>query len=162
MARIKWDASGGNNLNGFQPGDNLFSNDDKSMPTDSDFSGHREYSDVSRSSDYTARTNESPNVEKNPTDKTLKDVDDMANLETRKREFSRREETSNVQKSNTAAWREQSDSDRRPDEDTDPFEPDPEDPNFLVKTRRSKIKGHFGSGQYDNYPNRGTYEGEIS
>ena len=51
----------------------------------------------------------------------------------------------------------------RPLEDTDAFEPDPTDADFLAQKRRSKSKGHFGGeGQYDNMPNRGVHEGEIS
>lgn len=48
----------------------------------------------------------------------------------------------------------------RPLEETDSFEPDPTSPSYIK--RRSKIKGHYGDGQYDNMPNRGVHEGEIS
>jgi hypothetical protein len=67
----------------------------------------------------------------------------MTDPKARKREFSRREETSNVQKSNKDNFFVKSDVENQPDEETDAFEPDPTDPNFLVKNRRSKAKGHF-------------------
>jgi hypothetical protein len=165
MGRVKWDASGGNNLTGMSPFDNpvAYAKDDA---TDSHFGGQRRKGlpeSLGDPKDYTKRTTVRVTAKKeNPVDESIKDVDDMTDAFQRKREFSRREETSNVQKSNTAEWREQSDSDRRPPEETDPFEPDPSDPNFLIKNRRSKLKGHIGSGQYDNMPNRGMYEGEIS
>ena len=161
MARVKWDASGGNGLNGMSPLDHPIG-DSKSDMQDNRFGGHREYSQVGNAKDYTARSTEAPNKKENPVDDSIRDIDDMTDSYQRKREFSYQEEVSNIQKGNTAEWREQSDSDRRPPEETDPFEPDPSDPNFKIKLRRSKVKGHFGSGQYDNMPNRGTYEGEIS
>jgi hypothetical protein len=50
----------------------------------------------------------------------------------------------------------ESDTANRPLEDTDvTIVPD-------NKHRRSKLKNQFGSGQYDNNPNRGEGEGEIS
>jgi len=134
--------------------------DNKSDMTDCRFGGIREHSDVADTKDYTKRTGGAPNKEENPVDEVAKDVDEMTESEARKREFSRREETSNVQKNNEADWQVKSDSDNQPLENTDAFEPDPSDPNFLMKTRRSKLKGHFGDGQYDNP--HGAYEGEIS
>jgi hypothetical protein len=151
---IKWNASGGTGT--FSPGDNPLSSD-QSAPTDAKFGGHREYSDTAKAQDYTSRTGKAPNVKKNPVDDTIKDIDDMTDPNQRKREFSRREETSNVQASNEAGFITKTDADHRPPEDTDAIEPE----NDPAKRPRSKVKGHFGSGQYDNMPNRG-YEGEIS
>ena len=122
---------------------------------DSKFGGHREVSDVADDKDYTHRTGRAPNRKENPVDDTSKDIDEMTEAEARKREFSRREETSNVQKSNEADFITKTDSDNQPLEDTGAFEPDPTDPNFLAKTRGSKNKYHFGEVQYDNNPNRG-------
>ena len=140
------------------PNDSPLQNN-KSEPTASNYGGHREYSQVANSKDYTNRTTENPTKKENPVDDTTRDIDDMTDDKARKREFSRREETSNVQKSNEFNIS-KSDSDKRPPEDTDPFIPDPDDPNFLIKMRRSKLKGHFGDGQYDNP--HGAYEGEVS
>lgn len=133
-------------MNFLGPCDNQL-NDNQSDTRDGRFGGNREYSQTAHSKDYTARTGNAPNKKENPED-TTKDIDDMANSEARKREFSRREETSNTQKSNEAGWATHSDSDRRPAEDED-------------RNRGSKLRDHFGEGQYDNMPNRG-YEGEIS
>ncbi len=144
--------------------------DDKSSMTDAKFGGHREVSDVAHAKDYTKRTGNAPNLKKNPVDETDKDVDDMSDVNdnfvdpatqrAKKREFSRRDETSDVQQSNEGIAV-QSDPDNRPrmDEGSDITQvPETSD----VKTRRSKLKGHFGEGQYDNMPNRGSYEGENS
>jgi hypothetical protein len=137
--------------------------ENKSDMVDGNFGGNREVTDdLATSQDYKRPRGGAPNRKENPVDDTTKDIDDMTDLKARKREFSRREETSNVQKSNKDNFFVKSDVENQPDEETDAFEPDPTDPNFLIKNRRSKSKGHFGSGQYDNMPNRGNYEGEIS
>jgi hypothetical protein len=154
MGRVTWNASGGTGT--FSPGDSPLSKD-QSAPTDARFGGHREVSAVGKDQDYTSRTGSASNRKENPVDDTIKDIDDMTDPNQRKREFSRREETSNVQASNEAGFITKTDSDNRPLEDTDAFEPD----GSSIKLRRSKIKGHFGNGQYDNNPNRGVYEGEI-
>lgn len=123
---------------------------DKSSITDTRFGGQRQViakSGVS-STDYTKRSGVS-NEKKNPVDETTKDIDDLASLTERKNEFTYQEEKMDAQKGNESVAI-QSDSDLRPQEDTDAFEPDPSDPNFLVKTRRSKLKNQFGDGQYDN------------
>lgn len=134
------------------PNDNKLK-DDKSSMTASDFGGNREYSsNTSDAKDYTKRTGRAPNKKENPVDDTTKDVDDMTDPYARKREFSRREETSNVQKSNESVAI-QSDSDRRPrmDEGNDAVQvPEASDLRQLKKANR---------WQYDS-SNR--YEGEIS
>lgn len=133
----------------------------KSDITDSRFGGNRAVTaDISKAFDYTSRQGNAPSIKINPVDETSKDIDEMTEPQSRKREFSRRDETSDVQKSNEADFISQADPDKRPLENTDAFEPDPSDPNFLLKTRRSKLKGQFGDGQYDNP--HGAYEGEIS
>ena len=158
MARVKWDASGGTTMT-MSPGDNKLSSD-QSDPTDARFGGHREHSQVSDAKDYTGRTGAGPNEKENPVDDVIRDIDDMVNTRERKNEFSYQEGKINVQKGNESDWMTKSDSDRLPPEDTDAFEPDPSDPNFLLKTRRSKLKYHFGDGQYSNP--HSDYEGEIT
>lgn len=152
------------------PSDGKLSND-KSSITDAKFGGRREVStSEADSKDYTKRTGNASNIKNNPVDETDRDVDDMSDVNdnfddpttqrAKKREFSRRDETSDVQQSNERIAT-QSDPDNRPrmDEGSDATQvPEASD----VKTIRSKLKGHFGDGQYDNMPNRGTYEGEIS
>ena len=138
----------------------------QSDATDSRFGGLRAVVDVSvaKTEDYTSRTKASPNKKENPVDETTKDIDDLNNEEDRKREASRRAETSTVGADNKYRRpgdgddKTYSEPDNRPPEDTDAFTPDG-DP---IKLRRSKNKHHFGSGQYDNMPNRGVYEGENS
>jgi hypothetical protein len=141
MARIKWDASGQSGV--MSPNDNKLNND-VSEPTDKDFGGHREYSKTASSEDYTSRSNTMDKKE-NPVDDTVKDIDDLTDPKQRKRELSRREETSNVQKSNESAFSTQSTSDNRPPENTDDFVSD----NDPVKRYRSKDKYNFGDGQYE-------------
>jgi len=116
--------------------------------------------------DYTKRTTIAPNTKRNPVDETTKDVDDLNNEEDRKREASRRAETSTVGAANKYRRpgdgddKTYSEPDNRPLEDTDAFIPEATVSGEAVKLRRSKNKYHFGSGQYDNMPNRGAYEGE--
>jgi hypothetical protein len=135
--------------------------DNKSDMTDTRFGGQRKNlsKSVADAKDYTKRTGTAPNKKENPVDETTRDIDDLANEKEKKSEFSYQEDKMDVQKGNDSVAI-QSDSDRRPPEDTDAFTPDPSDPNFLVKTRRSKLKNQFGDGQYDNP--QGAYEGEIS
>jgi len=152
MGRITWNASGGTGV--MSPGDAPLSSD-QSATSDARFGGHREYSKTAKDQDYTSRTGKAKNVKKNPVDDAIKDIDDMTDPNQRKREFSRREETSNTQANNEAGFITESDVDKRPSEDTDAFVPD-----NTIKKHRSKLKGQFGDGQYDNNPNRG-YEGEV-
>jgi hypothetical protein len=222
--------------------------DSKSDAVDGNFGGNREVTaNISKASDYKSRQGGAPNKKENPVDETSRDIDEMTEAESRKREFSRREETSNVQKSNEADFVKYSSfaedtsyyyelqldtnylaaftyrydtltvvsggyyvtvsgvttlsglpggkisyidntitsvlqvedtpegyypyvvsgtlahyglPDRIPfmDEGSDVTRV-PESSSF--KTIRSKLKNHFGNGQYDNMPNRGTYEGEL-
>lgn len=118
----------------------------KSSMVDGNFGGNREVtSNISKSQDYTKPSGGAPNKIENPED-VSKDIDEMTEAESRKREFSRREETSNTQKSNEAGFISKTDSDNRPLEQTDPFEPDSDPP----KTRRSKDKYNFGDGPYED------------
>lgn len=133
--------------------------EDQSSMKDDRFGGHREYSQTANDKDYTGRAATNPNAKKNPQDTTI-DVDDLENVEARKREFSRRDETADCQKSNESDFITKTDKENQPLEEKRAFEPDPDDPNFLVKKRGSKVPGHFGDGQYNNNPNRG-YEGEV-
>lgn len=151
MGKVTWNASGGTGT--FSPGDNPLSSD-QSEAKDTRFGGHREHSQIGKAQDYTARTGGASNVKENPVDETIKDIDEMTDPKQRKREFSYQEDKADAQRNNEGGFISETDSDKRPPEDTDAFEPD-------EKLRRSKIKGHFGSGQYDNNPNRGVYEGEI-
>lgn len=127
--------------------------DDKSMLTDARFGGHREHSQVAADKDYTARTGNAPNKKENPVDETVKDIDEMTESESRKREFSRREETSNVQKSNEADWQIKSDSDNRPrmDEGSDGLQ--------VPEIIEERVRRKANKWQYDS---SNTYEGEIS
>lgn len=116
----------------------------KSSMVDGNFGGNRSISaNTSKSQDYKSPGGGAPNRVENPED-VAKDIDEMTEAESRKREFSRREETSNRQKSNEADFISKTDSDNRPSEDTDAFEPE-SDP---VKVRRSKDKYNFGDGPY--------------
>lgn len=120
----------------------------KSATADNNFGGNREYSQTADSKDYTKRTGAAPNKKENPED-TTKDVDDMTDPQARKREFSYQEDKMDAQRNNESDFIRESDPDSRPPEDTDAFTPDSSDPNFNVKTRRSKLKWQFGDGQYE-------------
>lgn len=133
----------------------------KSDITDARFGGSRTVADTSKTEDYTARTGKANTIEENPVDESIKDIDAMTDLMSRKREFSYQEDMMDTQRGNTAEFITKSDYDKLPIEGQDDFEPDPTDPNFLIKKRRHKVRGQFGDGQYDNNPNRGTYEGEL-
>lgn len=129
-------------------------NDDKSSMTDTRFGGQRQRlnQSVADSKDYTKRTGAAPNKKENPED-AVKDIDDMANAEERKREFSYQEDKKDVQKSNEADFIEKSDSNNRPrmDEGSEVVqEPEASD----VKQHRKPNQWHFGkSGS--------VYDGEI-
>lgn len=140
----------------FSPNDSPVS-DGTSEIKNNNFGGKREYTTGKqvKSQDYTLRDGGSPNVEENPVDDVIRDVDAMTEKESGKREFSRRAETSAAGDHNKEHFHE-TDPENRPLEDTDPVLV-PDD-----KKHGTKLKYHFGNGQYDNYPNRGTYEGEIS
>lgn len=95
-----------------------------------------------KSQDYLKPSGGSPNTELNPVDETLKDVDDMSNTKTRKREFSRRHETQTTGDHNKERFHE-SDFNNRPKED---------DSSVIVpddKHHGSVLKYHFGEGQYE-------------
>lgn len=127
----------------------------KSDITHSHFGGNREVSeDISSGKDYTQRATEKITSKKeNPVDETVRDIDEMTEAESRKREFSRREETSNVQKNNEADWQTKSDADNRPrvDEGSDAVQV----PEVVEeRVRRKANRWQYGSSN--------TYEGELS
>lgn len=133
------------------PGDSPVK-DDKSSPTSSNFGGQRVHSNVADAKDYTKRTGSASTIEKNPTDTTVRDIDDMADLTARKREFSRREETSNTQLNNEADFIIKSDAENRPPMDTgSDAVVTPE--THPVKQSRKPNQWHFGT--------ESVYDGEI-
>lgn len=140
----------------FSPNDNPVS-DNVASTKDANFGGNREYTTGKqvKSQDYTKRDGGAPNVEENPVEGAIRDVDAMTEKEAGKREFSRRAETSATGDHNKEHFHE-TDPENRPLEDTDPVLI-PDD-----KKHGTKLKNNFGDGQYDNNPNRGNYEGEIS
>ena len=160
MGRVTWDASGGGTQS-MSPGDHPLT-DDQSAATDARFGGHREYSQVANAKDYTARSGDDPQKEENPVDETVRDVDDMSDVNdntdqvkyprAKKREFSRRDETEDVQKSNESIAV-QSDPDNRPrmNEGSDAVQV----PEVVEERQRKKAN----PWQYDT---SSTYEGEIS
>lgn len=127
--------------------------ENKSDMTDGRFGGHREHSNVADAKDYTKRSGQAPNKEENPVDETAKDVDEMTEAESRKREFSRRAETQDVQQSNEAGWQNKSDSDNRPrmDEGTDTVQ--------VPEVIEERVRRKANKWQFDT---SNTYEGEIS
>ena len=140
------------NFTVLSPNDNPVK-DDKSSITDSKFGGHREHSDVSKSQDYTSRTGTNKTKKENPVEEVVRDIDDMTDPFQRKREFSRREETSNVQKSNEADFIIKTDRENTPnmDEGSDPVRIPETD---KVKAHRKPNQWHFGT--------ESIYESEIS
>ena len=115
-------------------------NNSKSDTVDGNFGGNRQVtSNIQKSQDYKKPSGGASNRIENPKD-VIKDIDGIPEFD-----------GSIVQESTTNDFIVETDSDNRPLEDTDAFEPDSDSP----KIRRSKNKYHFGSGQYDNNPNRG-------
>jgi hypothetical protein len=137
----------------FSPNDNPVDDDVGSMK-DSNFGGQRQFTTGKqvRNQDYTKKHCGAPNTKKNPVEDAVRDVDAMTNEETRKREFSRRAETSASGDHNKEHFH-KTDPENRPLEDTTAIIPDD-------KKHGDKLRNQFGSGQYDNNPNRGSYEGE--
>lgn len=143
-------------MNSLSPNDNQVK-DNKSDATHTNFGGRREVTKKkqTKDQDYTKPTQYSVDVKENPLTETAKDIDDMTDEKARKREFSRRAETSDHADTNKEHFH-TSEPKNRPLEDTDPvIVPD-------EKHHGPTIRNHFGSGQYNNNPNRGSYEGEIS
>ncbi len=122
--------------------------DNVSDMKDQNFGGNREVTTgvQQKEQDYTKSAGGSPNIEENPVSETTRDIDDMANPEARKREFSRRAETQDPSDHNKERFHEV-DNDNKPLEDTSVVLV-PDD-----KFHGDKLKYHFGEGQY---------EGEIS
>lgn len=125
--------------------------DGKSEPTASNFGGRREQSNTAASQDYTSRTGASPNKKENPVDETIRDIDDMTDPMSRKREFSYQDELSDCQKGNEADWRAQSDSDNRPDEEDDP-----------VRIPEAINRRQYRKANKWQFDSSNRYEGEIS
>ena len=96
-----------------------------------------------KSQDYTKSIGGSSNIKENPVDDTTRDIDDMSDPKARKREFSRRAETNDHADHNKERFHE-IDSDTKPLEDNSAvLIPD-------NKKHGSKIKNHFGEGQYES------------
>lgn len=133
------------------PNDSPLSSD-QSTPTDARFGGHREHSSTAKAQDYTRRTGKAENKKENPVEETVRDIDDMANSEERKSEFSYQEKKINVQLNNEADFITASDSDRRPrmDEGTDAVQ--------VPEASELKQQKKANKWQFDT-SNR--YEGEI-
>ena len=121
--------------------------DNASDMKDKNFGGNRSTTTgvQQKTQDYKKPVGGSVDIEENPVDDVIRDVDDLSNSKTRKREFSRRAETQDPADHNKERFHE-ADTGNRPSEDTDAFIPD-------NKHRRSKLKNQFGEG---------CYEGEIS
>lgn len=129
------------------PNDNPVSGS-KSDAVDGNFGGNREFTTGThqKSQDYKKTSGGAVDVQQNPVDETILDIDDLADPSTRKREFSRRAETADRRDHNKEHFHE-SDPENRPREETSPvIVPD-------NKKHGSKLPYHFGEGQY---------EGEIS
>ena len=129
------------------PNDNPLEGNASDMK-DQNFGGNRELTTGAqqKSQDYKNPVGGSINIEENPVEEVVRDIDDMTDLKVRKREFTRRAETQDHSDHNKDRFSE-SEPKNRPLEDTDvTHTPD-------STHRRSKLKSHFGEGQY---------EGEIS
>lgn len=140
----------------FSPNDNPVSDDASSSMQDNNFGGQRQFTTGAqvKEQDYTKKHGGAPNVKRNPVEDAVRDIDAMTETESRKREFSRRAETAD-----------HSDHNKEHFHETDPENRPPEDTSAVLipddKKHGDKLRNHFGSGQYDNYPNRGSYEGEL-
>lgn len=128
----------------FSPNDNPVSGSQSDI-TDANFGGNREFTTGTqqKQQDYKKSTGGAVNIKENPVDETIKDVDDLSNTETRKREFSRRAETNDRKDHNKEHFHE-SDPENRPKERTTPVIV-PDD-----KKHGSKLPYHFGEGQYES------------
>lgn len=129
------------------PNDNPVSGDAGEMK-DQNFGGNRKFTTgvQQKAQDYKRPVPGNSNSEENPVDEVVRDIDDMTDLNARKREFSRRAETADHSDHNKERFHE-SEPDNRPEEDTrGVVVPD-------EKFHGDRIRNHFGEGQY---------EGEIS
>jgi hypothetical protein len=145
-------------------GDKKVTVDDRFGSKDGNFGGNRAVSSTpAKDGDYKRPTLGAPNRKENPVDETERDIDDLAGTVDDKYRgdgmYDRQQDASDLTQRFDLQYV-KTDAENRPPEDTDAFTPDPDDPDFLIKKRRSKNKGQYGDGQYDNYPNRG-YEGEL-
>lgn len=124
------------------PHDNPISSDPSEM-RNGNFGGNRQHTTGKqvKSQDYTSRDGGAPNIKENPFEDTPRDIDEMTESESRKREFSRRAETADRQDHNKEHFH-KTDPENRPPEDTCVFIPD-------NKRHGTKLKAHFGDGQYE-------------
>lgn len=110
---------------------------------DGSFGGNREYTTGKqvKDQDYTGRAGGSPNNKENPVDETAKDIDEMTEPESRKREFSRRAETADRKDHNKEHFH-KTDPENLPLEDTTAFVPDD-------KKHGARLRTQYGEGQYE-------------
>lgn len=111
---------------------------------DGNFGGRREHTTGKqvREQDNTKRSLGAPNVKDNPSEETARDIDEMSEPESRKREFSRRAETFDRRDHNKEHFH-KSDPENLPSEDSS---------NNIIpdsKKHGDKLKNHFGEGQYE-------------
>jgi len=123
------------------PADSGFGDKNQSSATHSHYSGNREFTpDKPRKShDYLKETDGAPNRAENPTDSTVKDVNDMSDEAARKREFQRRHETSTHGDHNKEHFH-QTDIENTPEEDTGGTKGD------VANRRGTALPHHFGDG----------------
>ncbi len=141
-------------FNVLSPGDTLLEKD-ASQPRHTHYSGHREHSQTSKDQDYTDRTGEAPNIKKNPVlekDEATKDIDDMTDPKARKREFSRRAETSDTQLNNEADFMTYSERDNTPEMDA---------PDDAVRVPQSNPNRQRQKANKWHYDSSNTYVGEL-
>lgn len=136
------------------PNDNQVKNS-KSDAVDGDFGGSRKVTTKKqrKTQDYKKPTESAMDMEKNPVDEVVKDIDEMTDSKERKREFSKLAELSDPADHNKERFHEIDGNNKPLEDNSATIIPD-------GSYTGSKIKNHFGSGQYNNNPNRG-YEGEI-
>ena len=129
------------------PNDNPVQNS-KSDTTDGNFGGNREYSQTSDAKDYTKRTGNAPNKKENPVDTAIKDIDDMTDPFSRKREFSYQEEEGTTE----ADFMIKSDSDNLPRMD--------EGSDAVQVPASSTLRQHKKPNRWQ-FAKSETYEGEL-
>jgi len=125
------------------PNDNPVSKG-KSDSIDGDFGGSRKVTKgrQRKTQDYKKPTETSVDIEESPVDTVTKDIDEMTDSKERKREFSKLADLASPADTNKDRFVEIG-LDNKPHEDTSAVII-PDD-----KHRGAKIKGHFGSGQYE-------------
>lgn len=127
----------------FSPNDTPLS-DNASSIKDTSFGGQRQFTKgkQTKDQDYTKKSGGSPNVKENPVDEVVRDIDEMTEPESRKREFSRRAETASHKDHNKEHFHE-TDPENRPFEDSS---------NLIIpdgKKHGDKLRNQYGEGQYE-------------